>query len=133
MKHKKAYGIGVALFVVGVLVVGSFGRVTAAQAKVDVTGTWTFQVETSGGSGSPTLTFKQAGESLTGTYEGQLGKAPLKGTVKGQAISFNFTVDVQGQTADVVYEGTVASNTSMKGTVNIGGGAASGTFTATKK
>lgn len=134
MKHKKAYevGAGVVRFVVGVLAIGMLAASAAAQAKVNVTGTWTFQVETSGGSGSPTITLKQDGETLTGTYEGQLGKAPLKGTVKGQAISFNFTVDVQGQTADVVYEGT-ATDTSMKGTVNIGGGAASGTFTATKK
>lgn len=133
MKHKRAFGVGggVVAFVVGVLVVGMSAS-ALAQAKTDVTGTWTFQVETSGGSGSPTITFKQDGEALTGTYEGQLGKANLKGTVKGQAITFSFTVDVQGQTADVVYAGTVEKN-SMKGTVNIGGGAATGTFTATKQ
>jgi hypothetical protein len=104
----------------------------AAQDKIDVTGTWIFDVTTSGGSGTPTLTFKQAGDALTGTYEGQLGHATLKGTVKGSAINFSFAVDVQGQTAQVVYDGTATAD-AMKGTVDIGPGAASGTFTAKRK
>jgi hypothetical protein len=104
-----------------------------AQAKVDVTGTWVFDVQTSGGSGTPTLTFKQDGEKLTGTYDGQLGTANLTGTVKGQAIHFTFTGNVQGQSVDVVYQGTVDGATTMKGTVDIGGGAATGSFTAKKK
>jgi hypothetical protein len=104
-----------------------------AQAKNDVTGTWIFDVQTSGGSGTPTMTFKQEGEKITGTYEGQLGKSNLTGTVKGKDIRFTFTGDVQGQSVDVVYAGTIESNTAMKGTVDIGGGAASGTFTAKKK
>ena len=58
--------------------------VIPAQDKVNVTGTWVFQVETSAGAGSPTMTFKQEGEALTGKYSGQLGEADLKGTVKGK-------------------------------------------------
>lgn len=104
-----------------------------AQTKTDVTGIWLFQVETSGGSGSPTITFKQDGEKLSGTYEGQLGKANLAGTLKAQAITFTFTVDVQGQSADVTYQGTVDSANAMSGSVDIAGGAASGTFTAKRK
>lgn len=106
---------------------------TRAQDKVDVTGTWMFDVQTSGGSGTPTMTFKQDGEKLTGTYEGQLGKATLTGTVKGQNIQFNFTGEVQGEAVEVVYRGTVESATTIKGTVDIAGGAATGSFTAKKK
>lgn len=131
MQHKKAYEVaGLVVALVVAIGVGSVSLV--GQGKTDVTGTWAFQVDTSGGAGTPTITFKQDGEALTGTYEGQLGKAPLKGTVKGQAITFTFTADLQGQSAPVVYEGTV-SGTSMKGSVDIGGGAVTGTFTATKK
>lgn len=101
-----------------------------AQAT-NVTGEWTFNVQTDQGGGTPTLTFKQDGEKLTGKYAGQLGDSELTGTVKGNAIHFTFTIDVQGQQAPVTYDGTVEKNT-MKGKMDIAG-MVNGTFTATKK
>ena len=101
-----------------------------AQAT-DVTGEWTFTVQTDQGGGTPVITFKQDGEKLTGKYAGQLGNADLTGTVKGTAIHFTFTLDVQGQQAPVTYEGIVEKNT-MKGKLDIAG-MVNGTFTATKK
>ena len=101
-----------------------------AQAT-NVTGEWTFNVTTDQGGGTPTITFKQDGEKLTGKYAGQLGNADLTGTVKGNAIHFTFSIDVQGQQAPVTYDGTVEKNT-MKGKLDIGG-QVNGTFTATKK
>ncbi len=101
-----------------------------AQAT-NVTGVWAFTVTTDQGGGNPTITFKQDGEKLTGKYEGQLGNADLTGSVKGDAITFTFTVDVQGQQAPVTYKGTVEKNT-MKGSLDIAG-MVNGTFTATKK
>ena len=101
-----------------------------AQA-VNVTGEWAFNVQTDQGGGTPTLTFKQEGEKLTGKYAGQLGNADLTGTVKGNAIHFTFTLDVQGQQAPVTYDGTIEKNT-MKGKMDIGG-MVTGTFTGTKK
>ena len=99
-----------------------------AQDKVDVTGTWVFQVETSGGSGSPTFTFKQEGETLTGKYSGQFGEADIKGTVKGNQIEFSFTAEGLGV---ITYSGTFENGT-MKGKVNLGD-QASGTWTAKRK
>lgn len=92
----------------------------------DVTGTWTGNVVLSAGSGSPKFEFKQTGETLTGTYKGQFGDAPLKGTVKGDKIEFSFGTDQ----ATAKYSGTVTGN-KMAGTVEYGelGG---GTFDATK-
>ena len=101
-----------------------------AQAT-NVTGEWLFNVQTDQGGGTPTLTFKQDGEKLTGKYTGQLGSADLTGTMKGNAIHFTFTIDVQGQQAPVTYDGTVEKNT-MKGKMDIGG-MVNGTFTGTKK
>lgn len=97
----------------------------------NVSGEWTFDVQTDQGSGTPTITFKQDGEKLTGQYAGQLGNADLTGTVKGNAIHFTFTVDVQGQQAPVTYDGTVEKNT-MKGKLDIAG-LVNGTFTGKKK
>jgi hypothetical protein len=116
----------VVVFAIGVLVPAHLG----AQAT-NVTGEWAFNVQTDQGGGSPVITFKQDGEKITGNYAGQLGNADLTGTVKGTAIHFTFTLDVQGQQAPVTYDGTVEKNT-MKGKMDIGG-MVSGTFTATKK
>jgi hypothetical protein len=117
------------VFVVA-LAVGLASPAVLAQG-VNVTGEWAFSVQTDQGGGTPTITFKQDGEKLTGQYNGQLGQADLTGTVKGNAIHFTFTVDVQGQNAPVTYDGTVEKNT-MKGKMDIAG-MVNGTFTATKK
>jgi hypothetical protein len=113
------------------IVVGTLGAPLGAQS-VNVTGDWTFDVQTDLGSGTPAITFKQDGETLTGTYSGQLGNTTFKGTVKGTAIEFSFTSDAQGQTVEVVYRGTVDKDT-MKGSVAIAGGQVNGTFSGTKK
>jgi hypothetical protein len=103
----------------------------AAQAKVDVTGKWAFNVETAAGAGAPTMTFKQDGEKLTGHYTGTFGEADLTGTVKGSEIAFSFTVDAQGTTLKEVYTGSVDKDT-MKGKIVIEG-LGDGTFTAKKQ
>ena len=115
----------------GVLLAAALGTSLIAQA-VDISGAWTFTVTTDAGSGTPAITFKQSGEALTGTYAGTLGNAEFKGTVKGNAVEFSFTVDAQGQTVDVVYRGNV-EKTTMKGTVSIAGGQVNGTFTGARK
>ena len=105
----------------------------ATAQGVDVTGSWVFDVQTSGGSGQPTITFKQDGEKLTGHYSSQtLGEADLTGTVKGNAIQFTFNASAQGQQIDVAYAGTVDGK-AMKGTVNMAGGQLTGTFTGKKQ
>ena len=93
----------------------------AQAAKVDVTGKWAFSVETSAGTGTPTMTFKQDGEKITGHYSGQLGEADLSGTVQEQEISFSFSVDAQGTRLDITSSGTIAGKDSMKGHVVITG------------
>ncbi len=101
------------------------------ESKVDVTGTWSFQVETDAGTGTPTMTFKQEGEKLSGHYSGQLGEAPLAGTIKGAAIEFAIDVSVQGNDLHIVYAGTVEKD-SMKGKVKLAD-FGEGSFTAKKK
>ena len=118
--------VAVVVLAIGLLVPARLG----AQAT-NVTGEWAFTVVTDQGGGSPVISFKQDGEKLTGKYAGQLGNADLTGTLKGNAIHFTFTLDVQGQQAPVTYDGTVEKDT-MKGKLDIGG-MVTGTFTATKK
>ena len=95
-------------------------RGAAAQSDVNVTGEWAFTVETPQGSGSPTFTFKQEGEKLTGNYKGQFGEAPLTGTVKGGEIKFTIKISAQGQELTITYTGKIESKDSMKGTAVLG-------------
>jgi hypothetical protein len=98
----------------------------------DVTGTWKFTVETDQGSGDPTFTLKQNGEQLTGTYSGLFGKRDITGSVKGDKIEIRFQAEMQGQSFEIKYSGTIESATRMKGAVDLGG-MASGTWTAAKE
>ncbi|MGH9888068.1 MAG: hypothetical protein ACREBE_21220 [bacterium] len=108
----------------------AFGQ---ADKKTDVTGQWLFIVTTDAGTGTPTITFKQQGDSLTGHSSSQtLGEAELKGTLKDGKITVRVGVEVQGQALTVVYAGTMDGNDAMKGTLDLGG-MASGTFTAKRQ
>jgi hypothetical protein len=106
-------------------------RSTAA-AAANLTGTWTFEVQSDAGTGTPTMVFKQVGEKLSGSYSGLLGEAPLTGTVTGKNITFQITANVQGTSLTVVYSGTVETDAAVKGTVKLGD-LGEGTFTAKKK
>lgn len=104
-----------------------------ADKKVDVTGKWTFTVTTDAGSGTPTVTLKQQGDSLTGHYSSQIfGEVPFKGTIKDGKITFSFASSVQGTNVSVTYAGTVESADAMKGTVDFGS-VGGGTFTAKRQ
>jgi len=127
----KMHGRIAAVGAIVMLVVAMSAGRGAAQAKVDVTGKWAFNVETSAGAGAPTFTFKQDGEKLTGHYTGTFGEADLTGTVKGAEITFTFTVDAQGNALKETYTGTVDKDT-MKGKLVIEG-FGEGTFTAKKQ
>ena len=105
----------------------------SAQTPVNLTGAWTFTVQTSAGSGTPAVTLKQEGEKLSGHYSStQLGEAELTGTVKGAAVTFAFIASVQGAQLNVTYTGTIESKDSMKGQVNLVG-LGEGTFTAKRQ
>ena len=118
----------VAGVVVGVALVclcGAAALADSAKTKFDVSGAWTFEVDLGGNSGSPSFTFKQKGEKLTGRYKGQLGEADVKGTVKGDKIEFSFEIPDMGK---VTYTGTIDKD-SMKGKAKYSD-ELSGTFTA---
>lgn len=100
-------------------------------AAADLTGAWAVTVDIGGNTGNPVITLKQDGNNLTGTYEGMLGKASVKGTVDGSKVRFEFTADYDGNKFTVVYTGTVDGD-AMKGAIDFGG-QAEGTFTAKKK
>jgi hypothetical protein len=103
-----------------------------ATNQTNISGEWAFQVETAAGSGTPTFTFKQDGEKLSGQYKGAFGEAPLTGTFKDGKIEFSIKVDAQGQQLTLKYAGTLEKDGTMKGTVDLGE-VGSGTWTGKRK
>lgn len=107
-------------------------RSASPDKPADVAGKWQLTVETSGGTGSPTVDFTQDGETLTGNYSSQVfGEQKVTGTIKGNDITFGFTGSFQGNTVTVTYSGTVDGAT-MKGKVTLTG-LGEGTFTGKKQ
>ena len=113
-------------------IVSVFLLLSVAAFAHDVSGKWTFQVQTDAGSGSPTFDFKQDGEKLTGTYNGTFGTAPLTGKVTGDDIEFTVDATIQDQKAKIVYKGKIEAAGKMKGSVELAG-MGSGTWTGAKQ
>ena len=94
---------------------------------------WRFSVTTDAGTGTPTVTLKQSGDTLTGHYSSQvLGEADLKGTTTERKFTFTFRTEVQGTPLVVTYTGTIDSNDAIKGTLDLGG-MGSGSFTGKRQ
>ena len=100
---------------------------SASAQAVDVSGKWNMTVETSAGSGTPVFVLKQTGETITGTYTGQLGQAAVTGALKEKEIKLEFKAGEY----HIFYTGTVEGNI-MKGKVEIGD-VAQGTFSGVKE
>lgn len=91
----------------------------AQRVATDLTGNWAFQVITENGTGTPAVTMKQKGDSLTGTYESaRMGVLAFKGTVKEN--TFTFDVATSGG-ATLTFKGTIVDNDHVKGDVDFGG------------
>jgi hypothetical protein len=108
-----------------------FLTTSAIAADANVTGEWDMTVESPAGTGTPHFSLKQDGASISGTYKGALGEAPVTGSVKGNAVVIQFRVEAQGMEMDVIYKGTV-DGAAMSGTVTLGD-FGEGKFTGKKK
>jgi hypothetical protein len=104
-----------ALFAIAALTIAH----AAGAADADVSGTWIMTVATSAGSGTPTFVLAQKGNAITGSYKGQMGESPVTGTIQGDEVVLQYSVDAQGVPLTVKYTGKVAGN-SMSGKVSLG-------------
>lgn len=102
----------------------------AAQQAPNVTGKWAFDVVTDNGTGHPTVTLKQDGEKLTGTYESpRLGVRQIEGTIKGRDVRFVLSGGGTGDSPVLTFTGVVVGTDEMKGDLDMGG-MGSATFSA---
>lgn len=102
-------------------------------AQVDMSGTWSLEVDVMGQVSNPSMTLEQDGTALTGHYSSaQLGESDVTGTVDGDTVTVTFDVDVGGQGGTVSYVGTVDAEGVWSGRFSLAG-LADGTFTGTKQ
>ena len=82
-------------------------------AGADVSGKWTAQVPgRNGQTREQTFTFKADGDKLTGSVSGMQGaEIPIaEGKIEGSDISFNVTMNFQGNEVKQSYKGAVAGD-----------------------
>ena len=82
-------------------------------AEAAVAGKWTAQVpgRGDGQTRDVTFNFKTAGDKLTGTMSGRQGDVEIAdGKIKGDEISFDVTMTMQGNATKMTYKGKVAGD-----------------------
>lgn len=102
----------------------------AQSAPASVAGDWNATMNTPGGARQMKLVLNVDGETLTGVVKREAGDVPLKGTVKGNVVTFSYSVDYNGNALALTVTMTVAGD-AMKGTVSFGG-QAEDSFSATR-
>jgi hypothetical protein len=102
-----ALALGLGLFI---------GSVAMAQGTAaTVAGTWNLTLNSPRGTFDQTLKLEQKGDTLTGTISGRRGDSPVKGSVKGDTLTFSVTRETPNGTFTMDYKATVTGD-SMKGT-----------------
>lgn len=83
-----------------------------------VDGTYKLTINTPMGQQTPTLTLKEEGGGLSGTFAGQMGAQDFTGgTVDGNSFKFDMTMNAMGNEITLNIEGTVDGD-SISGTMN---------------
>lgn len=108
------------------------GDRSGGEGRNALAGTWTVMVNLGQGERTITLTLHQEGERLTGSISGSFGAGEISNGSASNTGEVRFTVpvNVEGQTKEATFTGTLANN-QIRGNVAIVG-AAPGTFTATR-
>lgn len=115
-------------FIVVSMVFFGVSCATMTPPSPNISGTWTMDVKIDAASGSPTFVLTQEGETITGTYSGQLGEAPVTGSFKEGNVELIISASGMGQEMKMTYAGTLEEDGSLKGTVDLGE-LGKGTFT----
>jgi hypothetical protein len=111
---KKLFLLSIAA--IGLILIGT-GDLAARSNSVD--GEWDAVYDTPGGTRPVKLVFKTDGEKLTGTAKRPSSDVPVSGTLKGDAITFSYTIVYGGNELTLTFNGKVTGD-KMAGTVIIG-------------
>jgi hypothetical protein len=108
----------------------------AAAAQSPVSGTWKVEVDVQGTAVSLTCALTESDNKLAGTCRSPEDDVPRKvsGTIAGDAVTWRFDAEYQGQPITVVMNSTLAAGgAKMSGTVAVAPMDADGTLTAVKQ
>lgn len=87
----------------------------------DASGAWILTFTSPQGNAEGTLTLKQAGDRITGTYKGPRNTAPVSGTLSGDNLKLTGTIDAAGgQSVTLVFTAKVAAN-NIEGSIDFAG------------
>jgi hypothetical protein len=103
---------------------------TFAATLADVSGDWSVDGEVYGTAVKYTCNLTQEGEKLSGTAKLDSGDAAVTGSVADKSVTWQFEVPYNGQMLTLVFDGTVESEKSIKGKIQVAG--IEGAFSATK-
>lgn len=103
------------------VVLSAFTAVPQAAAQ-SIAGEWDATMNTPGGTRAFKVVFQVQGDSLSGTVKRPSGDVPLRGSVKGNEVTFAYTIEYGGNPLVLTVTATVAGDT-MKGSIDLGGGA----------
>lgn len=85
-----------------------------------VAGEWDASYNTPGGPRAFKIVFAVQGDSLSGTVKRSDGDVPLKGTIKGDQVSFSYTIAYNNEALNLTIVAKVTGDT-MVGTVDFAG------------
>lgn len=103
---------------------------TAPAAAQALTGEWDATMETPGGARTFKLVLKVDGEKVSGTVKRAAGEVPLAGTLKGDTLTFSYTIAYDGNPL-VLTVTALANGDTIQGMVDFGG-AGQAEFSATR-
>ncbi|HEY2867011.1 MAG TPA: hypothetical protein VGJ02_07960 [Pyrinomonadaceae bacterium] len=104
------------MFVGSIVLISLLTFAASASAQKSVAGEWNATFGTPGGPQPLGLVFKVDGEKLTGTASRSRGDVALAGTIKGDDITFSYTIDYNGNPVTLTFTGKVKGD-EMGGTV----------------
>lgn len=102
-----------------VLLVGGSILPAAAHAQ-SLDGDWAAAMNTPGGTINFGIAFKLKGDTVTGTVHRSAGDVPLYGTIKGDTVTFGYTVQYNGHDLNLTMTAKLVRD-SLTGTVDFDG------------
>ena|SRR5476649_1725886 len=90
-----------------------------ASAQANVAGEWAVSFATPMGMMEFTMAVSQSGTKLTGHLTSDVGEFPLKGTVDGDQVTIDWTLNDNGKMVEITFKGKVDGD-KINGTAKLG-------------
>jgi len=105
----------------------------AAAGNSSVAGTWNLSTNVAGNTGTPVCTLKQDEKKITGSCAAPNGgQSDVSGEVTDANFVFRYNIEWEGNPLTLVFTGTLDTDTSMKGTIEVQPMGVPGEFTGTR-